>query len=205
MAASNYTPDSNITIIKVLFLLLFVNLFVGFFIGKEFRKNYQNKATETTTTSIEQKFDSTPVFVDRPIVILRVDSYPVSASLNNPIVIDTLAIVNRWLTGYVYTDSLRTKDLFLQITDSIEQNSIKHRQLVYKILRPDSIITITKTSTIKQPIANAFFVGVGLGANRFSPGIIYNIKNTFQIGVSSNLIGEKPSFEASFFYRINNK
>jgi hypothetical protein len=96
--------------------------------------------------------------------------------------------------------------LFLQITDSIEQNSIKHRHLVYKILRPDSIKVIERSRNDKADEqsrnGNAFFVGVGLGANRFSPGILYNIKNTFQIGVSSNLIGEKPTFEASFFYRI---
>lgn len=183
-------------ILLLMFLMWFVNFGIGFYVGK----NYQpNTETKTTSTIIKQDYDSTPVFVDRPIVILRVDSYPLP---NKPISIDTLAIVNRWLTGYVYTDSLRTKDLFLQITDSIEQNSIKHRQLVYKILRPDSIITITETKTIKEPIRNAFFVGASLGKNRFSPGIIYSIKNTFQIGVSSNLIGEKPTFEASFFYRI---
>jgi hypothetical protein len=183
----------------IIIAVLLLSIVGAFFVGKEFEKNFQPNNETTTTTSIEQKFDSTPVFVDRPIVVLRVDSYPLP---NKPVIIDTLAIVNRWLTGYVYIDSMRNKDLFLQITDSIEQNTIKHRQFVYKILRPDSIITITKTCTIKEPISNAFFVGVGLGANRFSPSLLYNIKNTFQIGVSSNLIGEKPSFEASFFYRI---
>lgn len=183
----------------IIIAVLLLSIVGAFFVGKEFEKNFQPNNETTTTTSIEQKFDSTPVFVDRPIVVLRVDSYPLP---NKPVIIDTLAIVNRWLTGYVYIDSMRNKDLFLQITDSIEQNTIKHRQFVYKILRPDSIITITKTSTIKEPISNAFFVGAGLGANRFSPSLLYNIKNTFEIGVSSNLIGEKPSFEASFFYRI---
>lgn len=183
----------------IIIAVLLLSIVGAFFVGKEFEKNFQPNNETTTTTSIEQKFDSTPVFVDRPILVLRVDSYPLP---NKPVTIDTLAIVNRWLTGYVYIDSMRNKDLFLQITDSIEQNTIKHRQFVYKILRPDSIITITKTSTIKEPISNAFFVGAGLGANRFSPSLLYNIKNTFQIGVSSNLIGEKPSFEASFFYRI---
>lgn len=182
----------------IIIAVLLLSIVGAFFIGKEFEKNFEPN-NETATTSIEQKYDSTPVFIDRPIVVLRVDSYPLP---NKPIKIDTLSIVNRWLTGYVYKDSIRTKDLFLQITDSIEQNSIKHRQLVYKILRPDSIITITETKTIKEPIRNAFLVGASLGKNRFSPGIIYNIKNTYQIGVSSNLIGEKPSFEASFFYRI---
>ena len=179
-----------------MFLLLFINFGVGYYVGKN--ENKANIIDTVTTVKTEQNFDSVPYAVDRPFEVLKHDSYPIYS----PITIDTLAIVNRWLTGYVYIDSIRTKDLFLQITDSIEQNSIKHRQFVYKILRPDSIITITKTSTIKQPIANAFFVGVGLGANRFSPSLLYNIKNTFQIGVSSNLIGEKPSFEASFFYRI---
>lgn len=181
----------------IIIAVLLLSIVGAFFVGKEFQKNFEPTTETETTTTATQKFDSTPVFIDRPIVVLRVDSYPLP---NKPVTIDSLSIVNRWLTGYVYTDSLRTKDLFLQITDSIEQNSIKHRQLVYKILRPDSIIKEVKT--IKQPIGNAFFVGAGLGANRFSPGIIYNIKNTFQIGVSSNLIGEKPTFEASFFYKI---
>jgi hypothetical protein len=197
--ASNKQFAASIFI--VIALLAFVNFFVGYYLGKN-----HEPITENETKTIEQKFDSVRVFIDRPIVVLRIDSYPVSTSLNNPIVIDTLSIVNRWLTGYVYTDSLRTKDLFLQITDSIEQNSIKHRHLVYKILRPDSIKVIERSRNDKADEqsrnGNAFFVGVGLGANRFSPGILYNIKNTFQIGLSSNLIGEKPTFEASFFYRI---
>jgi hypothetical protein len=177
-----------------MFLLLFINFGVGYYVG-----HYQQKANiidTVTSVKIEQNFDSVPYAVDRPFEVLKHDSYPIYS----PVTIDTLSIVNRWLTGYVYIDSLRTKDLFLQITDSIEQNSIKHRQFVYKILRADT--TIKELKTIKEPIGNAFFVGVGLGANRFSPGIIFNIKNTYQIGISSNLIGEKPSFEASFYYRI---
>jgi hypothetical protein len=192
MAASKLLTKSFFI---AMFLLLFINFGVGYYVGKN--ENKGNIIDTVTTVKIEQKYDSTPVFVDRPIVILRVDSYPIP---NKPVTIDSLSIVNRWLTGYVYRDSLRTKDLFLMVTDTIEQNRVKHRQFVYKILRADSFIKEVKT--IKEPIGNAFFVGAGLGVNRFSPGIIYNIKNTYQIGVSSNLIGEKPSFEASFFYRI---
>ncbi|MES2379852.1 MAG: hypothetical protein V4538_02350 [Bacteroidota bacterium] len=195
MAENNKNTHSGILIL----LLLLFSIAGGYLAGYKLANSSNANTSDTLshTKSIELQYDSVPKYIDRPYPVTRVDSYPVII----PIYIDTQAIIKQWFTGYIAIDSSTlNNELFLLIADTIEQNQIKGRHITYKILRADSIIK--ETTVLKEPAGNAFFVGAAIGTQTFAPGIMYNRKNKYIIGISSNLLLPQPSISGSIYFKI---
>ncbi|MCF8255531.1 MAG: hypothetical protein K9H61_02265 [Bacteroidia bacterium] len=148
-----------------------------------------------------QRFDSAQksIPVDKPILIR--DSIFVATNLP----IDTLEIIRKYFTSYFYKDTFSNKELSLILSDSIYNNQISFRDIQYKILRPDSIITqtITITKPVNKPV---WFTGIGIGftGKSFSaiPKVSYSNKNNlFEAGLFLNS-NSSPGIYAGLNIRI---
>lgn len=145
------------------------------------------------------KFDSSEKNIEpKPIRIH--DSIFVPTTQN----IDTAEIIRRYLTAYFYVDSCRTADLSLVVSDSLFNNRITFRNYRYKILRPDSIITIT--TTITNTLApNYFYLGAGiisLGTQMGVSGKVLYTKSKFAYDVGSVISWPWPNFQFGIYYKI---
>ncbi len=68
-----------------------------------------------------------------------------------PQYIDTAKILKDYYTEFTYKNEFRDSNLYALIIDTLFRNRITGRGIVYKILRPDKIITNTIEVPKKQP------------------------------------------------------
>lgn len=164
----------------------------------EFRNNLKlKKETKIDTLkTVELKYDSTiyqPIGLPDPIKVSR-DTIYLPAS------IDTMAVIEKYFTRSIYVDSFTDKNIIIQIKDTLYKNEIHGRGVLYKILRPDSITTLTITKTIPATAskiavsAGAFLIypnnyvipSIGIHTSQWNFGIGTNLQQT-QFNLSYNL------------------
>lgn len=151
------------------------------------------------TKEILLVYDSTEkVLPSKPIYILDSVFVPIA------FVVDTAEVIRRYLTDYFYQDSFRNNEISLVVSDSLYNNKLTWRDYRYKILRPDSLITIETiiTNTLEP---NHFYWGAGIVSIGTQVGLMPKILFTkkqyaFDFGSIINL--PQPNFGISIFYKI---
>ncbi len=145
------------------------------------------------------KFDSTEKIISAGPIRIH-DSIFVPTNL----VVDTGEIIRRYLTAYFYVDSCRTSELSLIVSDTLFNNRITYRNYRYKILRPDSVITITTTITNTLD-PHHIYLGGGLisspGGIGIMPKLLYT-KNKFAYDAGSVISWPQPNFYIGIYYKI---
>lgn len=192
----------------IIFILMLIPSMVGFYAGYEFKKNhnpptYLTDTVTVTDTTLRLKYDSALQVINtnglpQLIKIIEVINHTDSTQSTNQ-------QINKSTNLYVYADSVRNKDLALYIFDTITANKIIGRGINYKILRPDSIITIETTNTITKEVARGkLFVGTQFGVNGsnmlLAPHVLYTTKNKLAFSLGYELIKKVPT--VGIYYKI---
>lgn len=194
----------------IIFILMLIPSIVGFYAGYEFKShgkptNTQADTVIVTDSTLKLKYDSALQVINTqgPDTFWKI-APPVNYPTQK---VDTAFILQNYNTWYVYTDSVRNKDLALSIIDTVTANKIIGRKLSYKILRPDSIITIETTKTITKEVArgtNNLFVGTQVGVNGsnmlLAPHVLYTTKNKLAFSLGYELYQHTPTI--GIYYKI---
>lgn len=141
-------------------------------------------------TKIEIVYDTIPKEI--PVYIpkwhTRIEHY-------DTIPIDTAKILDDYYATYYYQDSIINDTLSLYISDSIEQNKIKSRQINYSLILPTKIVT-NEVTLNKREIYLGLLSQPGVGGlYKDKKGHIYGL----QVGVTPEF---KPTFGASLYWKI---
>ena len=188
-------------------LLFFACLASMFFVGYKVHEDISNTGRDTTRT-IVQRFDSTIHVITSTPGTTSTNEHTIIKSDSTVYmvpVIDTAAIhqiIESWFTHYYYAQTLRDSNIEATISDSIAQNRITHRKFSYKILRPDSIVTLT----ITQPKNNTnLYAGMGVcwgTSPKIGPALFLN-RDRFGLQVGAGFGNQQPvlSFGAYFKFK----
>jgi hypothetical protein len=117
-----------------------------------------------------------------------------------PALIDTNSILQHFFSLNIYNDTFTDKNLHMVIVDTIQKNQITSRNINYKILRPDTFITVTKTVTNTipaKPINNTLAIGAVYGNNIIMPSLLFTYKKV-GIGAATNF----NNFQLNLNYTI---
>ncbi|MES2379747.1 MAG: hypothetical protein V4538_01810 [Bacteroidota bacterium] len=190
--SNNTNTGSRTLFIIALLITTVVSYIAGCARGE--KTGYQNSTTDTVTvtdSTLKLQYDSTAKVMSTGHVPDTV--YLTGEPVFIPAHVDTAATLYNYYARWVNIDSMRNNELAIYITDTISRNRVLKRNLNYKILRPDSIITITTTQTITtKEAASGLYVGAQVGANGsnllLAPHLLYTTKNkwAFSLGVSLN-------------------
>ena len=180
-----------------LFILMLASfILAAYYLERNSKRNPTNLDTLSHEKTIVVQYDSVDRFIHQPYPVKAVDSVYFGVAL----VVDTQAIIRQFYTEYILADSIHNKELYLSIVDTLFKNRIQGRFITYRILRPDSIIK--ETTTLKEPAKSYLFGGITAGAYTLSTSIIYNRKNNYMIGLSSNVLLPSPNVQASIYLKI---
>jgi hypothetical protein len=185
----------------VTIIMLVVSAFLIFWQCNEAKKNLQlakqaNKTQIDTSKSIAVHYDSS----ENQLIGLAAPVKVAPDTVYLPAKIDTMAFIRQFLTRSIYVDTFRDKNVVIQIKDTLYKNEILGRGIIYKILRPDSIITLTITKTTPataNKIAvsagaillypnNYVIPSIGIHSGNWNFGLGTNFQQT-QINLSYNL------------------
>lgn len=174
----------------ILGFLLANGIFFGFF--------YEWTPPEPVTT-VEVVRDTTYIEVLKevpkyvPKYTLRVDTVEVPAD------VDTVAILKDYYAEYVYADTLRLDSLGVgYITDTVTQNRITTRSLMWDYEIPVIKETTTITHQLPPLRRNELYIGPVLGGDKQSIsyiglGLGLKTKNSKLYTVSVGLLGQEKS------------
>ena len=182
-----------------LIILMLASFALSFYYqDRNSKRNMNSSDTLSHEKTIMVKYDSFDRFIPQPYPVKVTDSFYIPVPAN--IVVDTQAIIRQYYTEYILADTIRNHELYLYIVDTLFKNRIQGRFLTYRILRPDSIIK--EVTTLQAPEKSHVFAGSILGTGTFGPGIIYNRKNNYMVGLSSNILLPSPNIQASVYFKI---
>lgn len=117
-----------------------------------------------------------------------------------PALIDTNLIIQHFFSLNIYNDTFTDKNLHMVIVDTLQKNQVTSRNINYKILRPDTFITVTKTVTNTipaKPINNTLAIGATYGNNNIMPSLLFTHKKV-GIGAATNF----NNFQLNINYTI---
>lgn len=115
--------------------------------------------------SVQTKYDSAikahATYTPKPITIIKPNNID-SAKIYNM----AYATLQKCFTKVVYADTIRDNNIAAYITDTLQNNFIASRQFSYRILKPDSIITVINTikETHKVVWSSAWHLGATVAA-----------------------------------------
>lgn len=192
----------------IIFILMLIPSMVGFYAGYEFKKNHTPPNYQTDTVTV---VDSTILLkYDSALQVINTQGpdtfWKITPPVNYPTpIVDTAFILKNYNAWFVYADSVRNKEIALSIIDTVTANKIIGRKLSYKILRPDSIITVETTKTItNKEVASGLFVGTQVGAigsnMLVAPHLLYVTKKKLAFSLGYELVNKTPT--AGIYYKI---
>jgi len=147
------------SILLSIFMVLVVLMAVKTCKNNSTRDYYLDLPQTDSGRTVRVKYDSIIKPLAKVDTLIIRDSFFVATNLK----VDTAEVIRRFLTSYFYRDTFSNHELNLVIQDSLKFNQISNRQIWYKIIRPDSIITNTITIT-KPVIKPVIYAGLGIGA-----------------------------------------
>lgn len=170
------------TVITIIAVILFILLAMAGLLCNKINQDHNSKTSVTSDTNTTLRFDSATITIGDSNMNLK----PVHDTLYLPVetikklAVDTGAIIRQYLSCITSTYSYRKDSQYsLVITDSVCLGKLESRDIEYKNLRPDSIITITNTITKTEtititPKANSLYFGLQT-SNMLpvNPGFIY--------------------------------
>jgi hypothetical protein len=183
-------------------LIILISCVLSFIAGCDYNRIHSPQLTEQLPVNLPVKYavkiDSFEVIKTQPgKFIYRVDSVFVATNS----IIDTAAIIRSHQTKYFQIDSFRNSELALISQDSIFENRSIWKQYLYKILRPDSVIT--KTIITKQ---NQVWAGLGIasvnGSSYLNPEISYMHKKGFGAQAGLMIGPNNPGYSISLNFLI---
>ena len=133
---------------------------------------FRPKSTIVTKTITKFKYDTVQHYINKYITlhdtVLMVDSIPAH--------VDTLLILKDYFSKHVINREFKDTSLLVNLTDTISQNKFFGSKFEYKLLKPQTIITNTTTTIIKD---NRWNIGpyVGIGFNS-------SLKANLNLGIS---------------------
>lgn len=172
------------TNLYIFILMLFIGL-ASFWQGCQYGKKHELQITYDTTTTNKDSlvFDTNRYDMPHHILIPTYDTTEI------PSTIDTAQIIKNYYTKHFYNDTFKDERIALNIADTLFQNTITHRNVSYKILRPDTIRIVEKTLTQKDFEKTLLKVNIGATFttdNKVLPGLLVNY-NKWSAGYSTNI------------------
>lgn len=190
---------------RALFLLVIIISIISFGSGFFISKSQTKPNSFDTTINVSHHYDSAVNhFSTRQVTYSNTDSvvyYPPS--------LDSLAIlkiIERWFTHYQKSEVYRDQNLEATISDSIGENRIINRAFSYKILRPDSIVTIQLSSTQNKgnfyPGLSACYLGTEAKPS-FGPAMFYTFN---RVGIYAGAgVGERTTLNFGLHFKLKSK
>jgi len=156
-----------------------------------------------TITKTEVRYDTITNEVTKyvPKIVTKIETQIDTLLVSQEI--DTLSILEDYFATYIYEDFQNLDSLNLTITDTISQNKILSRKIVYDLIYPT--VTVTETRYINQ---REFYAGFGLSGrtdqfNYAGGQLLYRTKNkqAFGLGVGLNQNFE-PVISTQFLWKL---
>jgi hypothetical protein len=160
----------------------------------------------TIITKVETKYDTITKEVTKyvPKIVTRIKTEIDTIRLTQKI--DTLSILEDYFAKYVYEDFQQLDSLNLTIKDTISQNKILSRKIIYDLIYPTT--TVTETKYINK---NEFYVGFGLNGttkqfNYVGGSILLRTKKKQAFGLGVGLNDQfQPIISTQFLWKLGNK
>ncbi len=160
----------------------------------------------TIITKVETKYDTITKEVTRyvPKIVTRIKTEIDTIRLTQKI--DTLSILEDYFAKYVYEDFQQLDSLTLTIKDTISQNKILSRKIIYDLIYPTT--TVTETKYINK---NEFYVGFGLNGttkqfNYVGGSILLRTKKKQAFGLGIGLNDQfQPIISTQFLWKLGNR
>lgn len=160
----------------------------------------------TIITKVETKYDTITKEVTKYVhkIVTRIKTEIDTIRLTQKI--DTLSILEDYFAKYVYEDFQQLDSLNLTIKDTISQNKILSRKIIYDLIYPTT--TVTETKYINK---NEFYVGFGLNGttkqfNYVGGSILLRTKKKQAFGLGIGLNDQfQPIISTQFLWKLGKK
>ena len=189
-------------IIGVLSIMLLMSK-CGSNLRNPFHKEQNNIIVNTSDTSYATIVNTVTTYV--PKWKTRIIRDTIHDSIPHLTRIDTSNIIEDYFSTYTHNDSVISDTINLYINDSITQNKIKSRKIIYSINFPTITNNITKTVIQNK---NEFYYGVGLvgsktGIQNFGPELLLRTKNKNIYGVGVGIDGNlNPNLSLRAYWKF---
>ncbi len=162
----------------------------------------------TIITKVETKYDTITKEVTTyvPKIVTRIKTEIKTDTIRLTQKIDTLSILEDYFAKYVYEDFQQLDSLNLTIKDTISQNKILSRKIIYDLIYPTT--TVTETKYINK---NEFYVGFGLNGttkqfNYVGGSILLRTKKKQAFGLGIGLNDQfQPIISTQFLWKLGKK
>ena len=195
MAEEIYTNEKKPT--KVFMWALLITAIVFFFLGRScstekhstfvVKDNFTGKPQLIKSDTVVKYVYNTKWYA-LPQVKLRIDSVFIPV----PATVDTAAIIRKFYTEFLYTDSTRDSNILIVNRYIIAENKVISDSTRYKLLKPQ--IEKTITNTFVAPNKMYLSVGLQIGAGKtnflFSPELLLTDKKRRCYGVGYDLVNK---------------
>jgi hypothetical protein len=148
--------------------LIIIGLVIVIFLLRECRGNKSSLPTEPVTiVKVETKYDTIvkevksyiPKYVEK--IEWKTKTVHDTVEIHDTVPIDTLSVLDDYLSARVYNDTLKEDSITLIINDIISQNRIMSRNVKYSLVYPTTII-----QTEREVNKRELYVGFGIGGDR---------------------------------------
>lgn len=142
-----------------------------------------------------------PIYNDKPVPVFvyKTDTVPAN--------VDTAAILKDYFAIVYYSDTLQNDTSYhLVINDTIHQNRIAFRQVLFQNLRPTAIHT-THVDTTIYPNTTKLFATISVAGSKssldaFTPGVTLITKGDNMYSIGTNILQQQPNINATIGFKI---
>jgi hypothetical protein len=170
-------------------LVIFIGVYILFFTPDP----EPQEPIITTVTEIDTVF--TEVLKEVPKYVPKYIDRVVRDTVEMPLDVDTLAIIEDYFARYIYSDTLKVDSLgFGYITDTVTENKIVERSVVWDYRIPSIRETITTTIQLPPKRKREFYIGLMAGGTQtdfsyFGPSIGFKTKSSKMLTATYGVVG----------------
>lgn len=199
MKTNNNKKELILTILAFLVLTLF-----GYFkfIGCNNKKADNSEIRVTSDTVTRISFDTSIIYIPHHQKSLtKSDTIYFTDTIVQNITVDTGAIVKLYLSCITSEYNYRNDTMYdLVITDSVCKGKLENRKISLKILRPDSVITITNNIT-KAVYPLSFFAGLEI--SKYEPVKIQGLLTKKKLALTAGYGFNTKELSIGVLYRLS--
>jgi len=123
--------------------------------------------------------------------------------------IDTTAILADYFAKYFYADTIEDSSMVVVVNDTISQNKIQYRSVLFKNLRPTSTVINTTIVDTCPPARRKIFLGGFVGGNRelfhWGPEVLLETKREAIYGYHYNFVDKTHNLKTLWKLSLRRK
>ena len=197
------TNNNKKELILVILAFLVLTAFGYFkFIGCKSKKSDNSEIRVTSDTITRISFDSSVIDISHnDNSLIKSDTIYLRDTIAQNITVDTGAIIKLYLSCITSEYNYRNDTMYdLVITDSVCKGKLENRKISLKILRPDSVITITNNITrVVYPLS--FFAGLEI--SKYEPVKIQGLLTKKKLALTAGYGFNRKELSIGVLYRLS--